>query len=141
LSSGLGVSYGRNSNESRPVNSVASGSKSVTTNFSVNLDLRKSFRAGGGFSIFGKGLKWNNELESTLILAYAKTGGERFSQGSTVSQPIPATTSVRVGPTVRYYFSKNVSGSAFVDYSHVFTEASNVTTTTVRVGITALVNF
>jgi len=141
LNSTLGVSYGRNSSETRGATAQVSGSKSTTTNFSVNLDLRKNFRAGGGLMLFGKGLKWNNELETTLIIAYTKNGGERFAQGSTVAQPIPSATSIRVGPTARYYFSKNVSGSAFVDYSRTYAEATDVTTTTVRVGITALINF
>jgi Motility related/secretion protein len=141
LNSTLNVSYTQNTNESRTPGSQIAGSKSVTSNFTVNLDLRKNFKAGGGLTFFGKGIKWTNDLESTLVVAYSKTGGERFAQGSTVSEPIPSTKTIRVGPTVRYFFSRNINGSAFVDYNRSFAEATGQTVTTVRVGITALVNF
>jgi hypothetical protein len=91
-------------------------------------------------SFFGKEMKWNNTLETNLALAYTRAGGSRSTLGG-IEEPIPATTSFRVAPTVRYTFSKNVNGSAFIDYSRIFAEATDQTTTTVRVGVTAVIAF
>ncbi len=134
LTSTLNVALSENSSDTR-------GSKSVTSNLAVTLDLKKNFRAGGGFGFFGKTVKWSNELESTLNLAYSRTGGERFSPGATIGEPIPATTNIRVAPTVRYFFNRNINGSAFIDYTRTYAEALDQTITAVRVGITALINF
>ncbi len=134
LNSALNVSYTTNTSDTR-------GSKSATTNLSVGMELKKTFRGGGGIKLFGKGFDWANEMEATLQMAYAQTGGERFQPGSTLPEPIPKTTNLSVDPLVRYTFSRNINGSAFVSYGRAFDQTSGRTTTTVRLGVTAVINF
>lgn len=134
LNSSLNVSYTTNTNNN-------SGSRSVTNNISIGMELKKNFRGGGGIKLFGKGVDWTNELEATVIMAYAKSGGERFQPGSTLAEPIPSTSTLSVDPLVRYTFSKNVNGSAFIGYARSFFETTGQTTTTVRLGVTAVINF
>ncbi|HEU4364648.1 MAG TPA: hypothetical protein VFT13_04210, partial [Candidatus Krumholzibacteria bacterium] len=134
LTSTLNVSMSENSSNTR-------GSKSVTNSFSVTLDLRKNFRAGGGFSFFGKDVSFKNQMETTLQVAYSKSGGERFTPGGNTGIPIPSTSTIRVGPRATYTFNSNVNGSGFIDYSRTYTEASNQTISTFRLGVTAVINF
>jgi hypothetical protein len=134
INSSLNMSYNTNTNDTQ-------GSRSITNNTSVGLELKKTFRGGGGLKIFGKGFDWRNEMEATLQMAYARTGGERFQPGSTLSEPIPRTTTLSVDPLVRYTFSKNISGTGFVGYGRTYTEQTGQTTTTVRLGVSAVINF
>ena len=134
VTSALGVSYSENSSDTR-------GSKSVTNSFSVSLDLRKNFRAGGGFGFLGKELSFRNQLETTLNVTYSKRGGERFTPGGNIGEPIPSTTEIRVGPRMTYTFNTNINGSAFIDYNRTYAEALDQTITAVRVGVTAVINF
>ncbi|HKW14574.1 MAG TPA: cell surface protein SprA [Candidatus Krumholzibacteria bacterium] len=129
----LSVSYSKATNDTR-------GSKSQTNSQGVSLDLKRDFRGGGGIGFLGKKMNWNNDLETSLSITYSKAGGERTVLGG-FSEPIPASTSWRVFPTVRYTFSKNINGSAFIDYGRQYAEATRQTTTTVRVGVTAVVTF
>jgi hypothetical protein len=133
LQTTLSVAYSSNSNDTR-------GSTSKTTSTGVTVDFKRDFRGGGGIGLFGRKMSWNNNLETNLSFSYSRTGGERSVLGG-VSEPIPESTSFRVFPQVRYTFSKNVNGSAFIDYARVFTEATDQTTTTVRVGVTAVITF
>ncbi len=133
LQTTLSVSYSTASNDTR-------GSKSETNSQGVTLDLKRNFRGGGGINFFGKKMDWNNDLEASMSIAYSKSGGQRTVQGG-FSEPIPVSTSWRVFPTVRYTFSKNINGSAFIDYGRQFAEATRQTTTTVRIGVTAVVTF
>jgi hypothetical protein len=48
---------------------------------------------------------------------------------------------LRAAPTLRYFFSRTINGSAFVDYSRSFTEQTDQTTTVVRVGVSAVITF
>jgi hypothetical protein len=129
----LSVSYSSATNDTR-------GSKSETNSQGVTLDLKRDFRGGGGIGFLGKKMSWNNDLETSLSITYARSGGQRTVLGG-FNEPIPASTSWRVFPTARYTFSKNINGSAFVDYGRQYTEATRQTTTTVRVGVTAVVTF
>ena len=134
LSSSVNVSLTSNTSDTR-------GSRSVTDNTTVGVELKKTFRGGGALKLFGKGVEWKNEMEATVQMAYAQTGGERFQPGSTLAEPIPKTTALSVDPLVRYTFSKNINGSAFVGYARNFMETTGQTTTTVRLGVTAVINF
>ena len=134
LNSSLNVSYNTNTNNTQ-------GSRSITSNTAIGVELKKTFRGGGGLKLFGKGFDWSNEMEATLQMAYARTGGERFQPGSTLAEPIPSTTTLSVDPLVRYTFSKNISGSAFIGYGRTHAEQTGQTTTTVRLGVTAVINF
>jgi len=129
----LSVSYSSSSNDTR-------GSKSETNSEGVSLDLKRDFRGGGGIGFLGKSMSWNNDLETSLSLTYSRAGGQRTVLGG-FAEPIPSSSSWRVFPTARYAFTKNVNGSAFIDYSRQYTEATKQTTTTVRVGVTAVVTF
>jgi hypothetical protein len=134
LTSTLAISLSENSSDTR-------GARSVTDGLSVTLDLRRNFRAGGGFGFFGKEINFKNSLETTLSMAYSKKGGERFTPGGNVPEPIPATTDIRVGPRVTYTFNTNINGSAFIDYTRSYAEALDQTISTVRLGVTAVINF
>jgi hypothetical protein len=134
LQTTLSVSY------SSATNSIANGGSTFNSTSGGSIDFRKEFRGGGGFKLFGKGMSWNNNLETTLSIAYSRTSGERTLEGG-ITEPIPASTSLRVYPSARYTFSKSINGTAFIDYSRSFTEATEQTTTTVRVGVTAVVTF
>jgi len=134
LNTTLNFSYSANTSETL-------GSKSKSTNGSLNLDLKRNFRGGGGLNFFGKKMSWKNEMETSLILAYSKSGGERSTPGSSLIEPIPSSTSLRVAPTVRYFFSRNINGSAFIDYSRNFAEQTDQTTTVLRVGVSAVITF
>ena len=119
IKSTLGVSYSKNTSDTR-------GSKTEQTNMSVNLDFKKTFIGGAGFKIpipfFTKEVKWKSKLDTNLSIAYSRTGGKRFAQGSDLSQPIPSTSNIRVSPTVAYQFSESLSGRAFIDYGRSYTE-------------------
>ena len=134
LNSSLNVSFSSNTSDTR-------GSRSETDNMSVALELKKTFRGGGGLKLFGKGLDWTNEMEATVTAAFARSGGQRFQPGSTLPEPIPKITSLSIDPLVRYTFSKNINGSAFIGYGRSFMETTGQTTTTVRLGVTAVINF
>jgi hypothetical protein len=134
LNSSLSVSITENTSDTR-------GSRAITDNFTVGIELRKTFRGGGGIKFFGKGLDWTNQLEASLQMAYAQSGGERYQPGSSLAEPIPKSTSLSVDPLVRYTFSQNISGTAFVGYARSFLETTGQTTTTVRLGLTAVVQF
>jgi hypothetical protein len=134
LNTTLNFSYSSNTSETL-------GSASKSTNGSLNLDLKRNFRGGGGLNFFGKKMAWKNEMETSLILAYSRSGGERSTPGSSLVEPIPSTTSLRAAPTLRYFFSRTINGSAFVDYSRSFTEQTDQTTTVVRVGVSAVITF
>jgi hypothetical protein len=129
----LSVAYSSATNDTR-------GSKSATNSSGVTLDLKRNFRGGGGIGFLGKKMAWNNDLETNVSIAYSRSGGERTVLGG-FTEPIPASTSFRVSPNARYTFSKNINGSAFVDYGRQYTESTRQTTTTVRVGVTAVVTF
>lgn len=129
----LSVAYSSATSDTR-------GSKSETNSTGISLDMKRDFRGGGGIGFLGKKMSWNNDLETSLSIAYTRSGGERTVLGG-FSEPIPATTSFRVFPNVRYLFSKNINGSAFIDYGRQYAESTKQTTTTVRVGVTAVVTF
>jgi hypothetical protein len=80
-------------------------------------------------------------MEATVTAAFARSGGQRFQPGSTLPEPIPKITSLSIDPLVRYTFSKNINGSAFIGYGRSFMETTGQTTTTVRLGVTAVINF
>ena len=80
-------------------------------------------------------------MNSNLRIAYAQSGGRRYQEGSELSQPIPRTTSLSVSPNLTYTFSRALNGRLFVDYSRSYAEVSDLTTTTLRVGVSAVLSF
>ncbi len=138
VASNISVSYQKSLSDTR-------GSKSETTNFRTTVDFRKQFRGGSGFRLpipfLRKQVRWSGRLDANLALAYSRTGGRRFVTGTDFSEPIPRSTSLRISPTVTYSFTQALTGRAFIDYGRQFNEATNQTTTTIRVGVNAIFTF
>jgi hypothetical protein len=134
LNSSLSATFTENTSET-------SGARTISNNLTLSMELRKTFRGGGGLKLFGKGVSWTNEMEASFSAAYARAAGESFQPGSDVSQPVPKSTSLTAQPNLKYTFSKNISGSAFFTYGRSFAEATGVTTTSVELGVSAVINF
>ncbi len=134
LNSSLSVSYRSEEQNER-------GASTTTTGTTVGVELKKTFRSGGGLKLFGKGFDWKNEMDAQLIMAYAVTGGETFQAGLGIAEPIPRSTSISVDPAVTYSFTRTINGTAFAGYARRFDERSGVTTTSVKLGVTAVIQF
>jgi hypothetical protein len=137
ISSTLSMQYSKNTTESR-------GSLNETSNLGVSMDMKYTFQPGKGFKLplpFLRNKKLKSRLNSSLNVGYTRTQGKRSVGGSAFFEPIPGTTSLRVSPRFTYSFSQALNGSFFVQYTRNYSEASNQTTTIVRVGITAVFTF
>ena len=121
------------------------GSLTETTNSTISLDMKYSFSAGKSFRLPIPGLRnkiLKSKLDTSLNMAYSQRGGKRSSSGSLdFFEPIPGTNTFRIGPRLSYNFTRALNGSFFVDYSRTFSEATNQTTTIVRVGLNATFTF
>jgi hypothetical protein len=122
------------------------GSKNENSQFSVTLDIKKSFTGGErGFRVplpfISKRIKFKSRLDSSLGITYSRRGGKRFLPGSDRFDELPKTTLLKVSPRLTYNFSSSLNGSFFADYSRGYSDASNQTTTTVRIGITTILTF
>jgi hypothetical protein len=51
------------------------------------------------------------------------------------------TTTLKVAPSLTYNFSRALNGRFFAEYGRAFAQASNQTTTTLRIGISAVLSF
>jgi len=76
-----------------------------------------------------------------LSVSYSMTGGQRTNSLRSIPEPIPGTNILKVSPRLTYTFSRTLNGSFFVDYTRTYSEASNQTTTLVRIGINAIFTF
>ncbi|MCK5619549.1 MAG: hypothetical protein KAJ17_09115, partial [Candidatus Krumholzibacteria bacterium] len=138
IRSTLSMAYNKNLSDNR-------GSISETNNLSVTLDLKKDFRGGSGFRLpipfLSKKIKWTSTLNSNLNITYTRAGGKRYQIGDEIFQPIPKTTSLSISPNLTYNFSRALNGRFFVDYGRSYAEATDQTTTTLRIGVSAVLNF
>jgi hypothetical protein len=138
ITSTLSMSYSKNTSDNR-------GSITETSNMSITLDLKKNFTGGSGFKLpipfLAKKIKWSSTLNSNLNISYARSGGKRYQTGEEIFQPIPRTSSLRVSPNLTYNFSRALNGRFFVDYGRTYAEASDQTTTTLRIGVSAVLTF
>ena len=138
IKSTLSMAYNKNLTDNR-------GSISETSNLSVTLDLKKDFRGGSGFRLpipfLSKKIKWTSTLNSNLNITYTRAGGKRYQIGDEIFQPIPKTTSLSISPNLTYNFSRALNGRFFIDYGRSYAEASEQTTTTLRIGVSAVLNF
>jgi hypothetical protein len=138
INSTLSMSYQSDLTDNR-------GSITEKSSITISLDLKKDFRGGTGFKLpipfFSKQVKWSSTLNSNVNIAYSRAGGKRYQEGSELSQPIPLTTSLKVSPNLTYTFSRALNGRFFVDYTRAYAEASDRTTTTLRIGLSAVLNF
>lgn len=121
------------------------GSKTELTGITVAMDLKYSFRPGKGLGIplpfLSNKLNLKSNLDTSLNIAYSRNSGQRYSSLSPEPEDLPGTNSLRVSPRMTYNFSRTLNGSFFVDYSRSYSEASNQTTTLIRMGITAIFTF
>ncbi len=138
VNSTLAVSYTSNLTDNR-------GSITEKSTMSITLDLKKDFRGGSGFKLpipfFSKEVKWTSTLNSNVNISYSRTGGKRYQEGSELTQPIPGTTGLSISPNLTYTFSRAVNGRLFIDYGRSYAEASDRTTTTLRIGLSAVLSF
>ncbi len=138
INSTLSVSYRNDMSDNR-------GSIVENTNWNIALDLKKDFRGGSGFKIpipfFSKEVKWTSTLNSNLNIVYSRSSGKRYQEGSEIFQPIPMLSTLKVSPSLTYMFSRALNGRFFIDYSRSFAEASNQTTTALRIGVSAVLSF
>jgi hypothetical protein len=74
-------------------------------------------------------------------MGFSKNTGRRSTAGSGFFEPLPGTNLIRVSPRLTYNFTRALNGSLFIDYSRAFSEATNQTTTTLRIGINAIFTF
>ncbi|MFH1754571.1 MAG: hypothetical protein ABIA59_02600, partial [Candidatus Latescibacterota bacterium] len=122
------------------------GSKNENSQLSITLDIKKGFTGGEkGFRIplpfVSKRIKFRSRLDSSLGITYSRRSGKRFLPGSDRFDELPLSTVLKVSPRLTYNFSSSLNGSFFTDYSRAYSDASNQTTTTVRVGITTILTF
>ncbi len=121
------------------------GSKNENSTLAVSLDLKKSFMGSKGFRLpipfFSKRLKFKSRLDTSLNASYSRAGGKRYILGTERFEELPGTTSIKVSPRMTYNFSSSLNGSFFIDYGRSFSDATNQTTTTIRVGINTVLTF
>jgi hypothetical protein len=138
INSTLGASYNKDTTNNR-------GSITESGSFRVTLDFKKDFRGGTGFKLpipfFAKEVKWTSTLNSDVRISYSRSSGKRYDEGSELFQPIPMVTSLSVSPGLTYHFSEALNGRFFVDYTRAYAQASDQTTTSLRVGISAVLRF
>jgi hypothetical protein len=82
-----------------------------------------------------------SRLDTSINGNFSKTGGRRSAGAPGRFVSIPGTTSFGISPRVTYNFSRALNGSLFIDFTRTYNEASDQTTTIVRVGITATFTF
>jgi hypothetical protein len=138
INSTLAVSYQNNKSTNR-------GNVVENTNWSISMDLKKDFRGGSGFKLpipfLSKEIKWTSTLNSNLNISYTRSSGKRYQEGAELFQPIPMSSTLKVSPSLTYNFSRALNGRIFAEYGRAFAQASNQTTTTLRIGVSAILTF
>jgi hypothetical protein len=82
-----------------------------------------------------------SKLDTSMNISYSRRTGKRSTGSLAFFEPIPGTSQFRVSPRVTYNFTQALNGAFFIDYSRSFSEATNQTTTLVRVGLNATFTF
>jgi len=137
LSSSLSGTLSRNLSDTR-------GSVTQTNNVTIGLDMKYSFSAGKALKLPIPGLRnkiLKSKLDTSMNISYSKRSGKRSTGSLAFFEPIPGTNQFRVSPRLTYNFTRALNGSFFIDYSRSFSEATNQTTTLVRVGLNATFTF
>jgi hypothetical protein len=138
INSTLSMSYNKSLSDNR-------GSVTENSGMSIGLDLKKDISGGAGFKLpipfFRKEVKWRSALNTNMNISYSRSSGKRFQAGSELFQPIPLTTSLRIGPSMTYNFTRALNGRLFVEYGRAYSQATDQTVTTVRIGISAVLTF
>jgi hypothetical protein len=137
VNTNLNMNLTRNTHEIR-------GSFSETSSMSINMEFKYAFAAGKALKIplpFLRNKTLRSSLNTSLALGYTRSGGKRSSLGSNILQSVPLRTTVRVSPRATYNFTRALNGGIFVDFQRQFSEATDQTITTTRVGIDATFTF
>ena len=137
IQSAVGVQYGKDLSDTR-------GSVTENSNLSVALDMKYTFTAGKALSVplpFLKNRTLKSRLDTSVSAGYSKTGGRRSAGEPGRFVTVPGTTTIKLSPRVAYNFTTALNGSFFVDISRSHNDASDQTTTIVRVGLTATFAF
>jgi cell surface protein SprA len=137
IQSAVGVQYGKDLSDTR-------GSVTENSNLSVALDMKYTFNPGKALSLplpFLKNRTLKSRLDTSVSAGYSKTGGRRSAGEPGRFVTVPGTTQIKLSPRVAYNFTTALNGSFFIDYSRSHSDASDQTTTIVRVGLTATFTF
>jgi hypothetical protein len=137
INTNVNMSLTRNTNEVR-------GSFNETSSMSFNMEFKYAFAPGKALKIplpFLRNKTLRSSLNTSLSMGYTRSGGRRSELGSNVLKSVPLRTTVRVSPRVTYNFTRALNGGFFVDFQRQFSEATDQTITTTRVGIDATFTF
>jgi hypothetical protein len=138
INSTLSMSYSKSLSDNR-------GSVTENTGVTIGLDLKKDIRGGAGFKLpipfLRREVKWSSTLNTNMNIQYTRSGGKRYEAGSELFQPIPMTTSLRISPSMTYNFTRALNGRFFVQYGRTYSQATDQTTTSLRLGISAVLSF
>jgi hypothetical protein len=120
------------------------GAVNENTSFNLNADVKYTFPPGKALKIplpFLRNKTFKSRLDTSLGGGYSKIGGRRSTGEAGRFVSLPGSSTIRVSPRVTYNFSSALNGSFFIDYSRSYSDASDQTTTVVRVGLTATFTF
>jgi hypothetical protein len=136
LASTVAVSRTNNSTDTR-------GSISENSSLNVSVDLKYTFQPGKiGLPLpFLRGKNLASRLDTSVNMGYTKSSGRRKTAGAVDFDDLPGTSQISVNPRLTYNFTRALNGSFFIDYTRQFSDATNQTTTTVRVGLNAIFTF
>lgn len=137
IRSSVGLQYAKDMTDTR-------GAVTENTNFNLNADVKYTFPPGKALKIplpFLRNKTFKSRLDTSLSGGYSRTGGRRSAGEPGRFVTVPGTSSIRVSPRLTYNFSSALNGSFFIDYSRSYADASDQTTTIVRVGLTATFTF
>ncbi len=137
IQSSVGVQYAKDKTDSR-------GSINENSNLGVNLDLKYSFTPGNAIKIplpFLRNKTLKSRLDTSMSAGYTRQGGRRSSGEPGRFVSVPGQSTIRFSPRVAYNFTAALNGSFFIDYSRTHADASDQTTTIVRLGLTATFTF
>jgi hypothetical protein len=137
MQSSVGVQYAKDKLDSR-------GSITENSNLGVNVDFKYSFTPGKALRLplpFLRNKTLKSRLDTSVSGGFTKTGGRRSAGAPGRFVSLPGQTTIRVSPRLAYNFTQALNGSVFIDYSRTHADATDQTTTIVRVGITATFTF
>jgi len=138
-----GITTNLNMNRQTATNDIR-GSFNETSSTSVSGELKYNFKPGQALKIplpFLRNRTLRSSLNTSLAISYTVSGGKRSVVGLSVPRKVPKRTTFRVAPRVTYNFTRALNGGLFVDFNRSFSEATNQTITTTRVGIDATFTF
>lgn len=137
LRSTVGVQYTSDKTDTR-------GTTNENSTLNVNFDLKYTFTPGKALSLplpFLRNKTLKSRLDTSLSARYNKTGGRRSSGEPGRFVSTPGTSLIGVSPRVTYNFSSALNGSFFIDFARSYSDATDQTTTMVKVGLTATFTF